>query len=68
MELKEAIDIVKIEAKCLSCDGNCLKCDLFHDASEVLDAYTVVIAAAEKQIAKTPRYTGQEYDGEKERE
>ena len=62
---------MKTEAECVhrndgkNCDRDCGKCDLLRDASEILEAYTVVIAAAEKQIAKTPRYTGQEYDGEK---
>lgn len=65
MELKEAIQIMKTESKCLSCGGNCLKCELFRDTSEVLEAYAVVIEAAEKQISKTPDYEGKcYYDGE----
>lgn len=67
MEIKEAIEIMKTEAECVqrndgkNCDRDCGKCDLLRDASEILEAYTVVISATEKQIAKTPDYEGDGY-------
>lgn len=67
MELKEAIEIMKTKAKCLNrsrennCDRVCTRCEILVKVSEILEAYTLVIAAAEKQIAKTPDYEGDGY-------
>lgn len=58
MDIQKAIDIIKTEAECVrrndgkNCDRDCGKCDLLRDASEILEAYMVVISAAEKQIPK----------------
>ena len=71
MEIKEAIEIMKIEVECVrrndgkNCDRDCVKCDLLRGALEILEAYTVVISAAGKQIAQTPDYEGDGYaDGQ----
>lgn len=51
---------MKTEAECVrrndgeNCDRDCGKCDLLRDAAEILEAYAVVIEAAEKQIQKNP--------------
>ena len=56
MDIQKAIEIIKTEAECVrrndgkNCDRDCGKCDLLRDASEILEAYMVVISAAEKQI------------------
>lgn len=72
MEIQQAIKIMKTEAECVSrndgknCDRDCGKCDLLLAVSEILEAYQVVISAAEKQIAKTPHYEGDAYDDDVE--
>lgn len=61
MEIKEAIEIMKTEAKCVkrnyvenNCDRDCSNCELLIDPSQISNAYTVVISAAEKQTPKEP--------------
>lgn len=56
MEFKRAVELIRIEKKCVmrnatsTCDRDCVKCDLVQEDTDLIEAFQMAIFALEKII------------------